>query len=162
MLVGERADLLTIDADRTDQLVLLEHRHDQQSPGASKASNRLIGIFHENIGNVDHLFRIGDAVKETCPATRNDWIALSVGGVCLRRVVQRNASESIALIQVQIAELGAADAYRVGQHGREHRLQVARRAGDDLEHLGGRGLLLPSLSELAPACFELLFRSAPG
>ena len=122
LLVGEGADLLTIDADRTDQPVLLEHRHDQQSPGASKASNRFIGIFHKNIGNVDHLFRIGDAVKETCPATRNDWIALSVDGVCLRRVVQRNAPESIALIEMQIAELGVADAYSVGQHGREYRL----------------------------------------
>ena len=40
------------------------------------------------------------------------------------------------------AELGLADARRVLQHGLEHRLQLARRTGDDAQHLGGRGLLL--------------------
>ena len=29
LLVGERPDLLAVDRDRADQLVLLEHRHDE-------------------------------------------------------------------------------------------------------------------------------------
>src|SRR5262249_8364369 len=41
-----------------------------------------------------------------------------------------------------------ADTYRVRQHRREYRLQVARRTGDYAQHLGGRGLLLQGLGEL--------------
>ena len=32
LLVGERTDLLAIDGDGADQLVVLEHRHDEQCP----------------------------------------------------------------------------------------------------------------------------------
>ena len=38
-----------------------------------------------------------------------------------------DASKRVALEQVQIAELGLADARRVLQHGLEHRLQLAGR-----------------------------------
>src|SRR5262249_19845348 len=40
----------------------------------------------------------------------------------------------------------------------EHGLQIECGATDDLEHLGGRGLLFPSLGEFAPAFFELVFQ----
>ena len=38
----------------------------------------------------------------------------------------------------------------------EHRLQLARRAGDDLEHVGGRGLLLQRLGEIVGALAQLV------
>src|SRR6516225_603206 len=44
------------------------------------------------------------------------------------------------------------------QNGLEDRLQLAGRTGDHLQHLGGRGLLLPRLGELTGARFELLFQ----
>ena len=56
----------------------------------------------------------------------------------------------------QIAELGLADARRVLQHGLEHRLQFARRTGDDLQHLGGRGLLLQRLGEIVGALAQFV------
>ena len=58
--------------------------------------------------------------------------------------------------QIQGAELGLADARRVRQHGLEHRLQLAGRARDDLQHLGGRGLLLQRLGQLARARLHLV------
>ena len=39
-------------------------------------------------------------------------------------------------------------ARRVRKNGLEHRLELARRARDDAQHLGGRGLLLQRLGEL--------------
>ena len=45
-------------------------------------------------------------------------------------------------------ELRLADARRILQHGLEHRFQFPRRAGDDLQHLGGRGLLLQQITQL--------------
>ena len=42
------------------------------------------------------------------------------------------------------------------QHRLEHRLQLAGRTGDDLQHLGGRGLLLQRLREIARARLHLV------
>ena len=42
------------------------------------------------------------------------------------------------------------------QHGLEHRLQIARRAGDDLQHLAGRGLLLQRLGQIVGALAQLV------
>ena len=57
LLVGEWAHLLAVDADGADQLVLLEHRHDQKRPGARELGDRFIGAFRREVGNVDHLLR---------------------------------------------------------------------------------------------------------
>ena len=48
-------------------------------------------------------------------------------GVCVRRVVHRRMRENMAVEQQEVAELGVADARRVGQHGVKDRLQFARR-----------------------------------
>src|SRR5262245_25741587 len=68
-------------------------------------------------------------------------------------------------MEIKVAELRLANAHCIGQHGLEHRLQLARRTGDYAQHLGGRGLLLERLGEVLPrlgeftsARFELLFQ----
>ena len=40
LLVGERPHLLAVDADRADQLVVLEHRHDEHRPSAGHVGER--------------------------------------------------------------------------------------------------------------------------
>src|SRR5262249_21202829 len=87
----------------------------------------------------------------------------SMFGKCRRYVVMRHVAKAIAFIEVEHPELGPADASCARQHCLEHRLQFARRAADDLQHLRGRGLLLqrlgevlPRLGEFAPAFFKLL------
>src|SRR5262245_65428157 len=50
-------------------------------------------------------------------------------------------------MKIEAAELGLANAHRVRQHGLEYRLELARRTGNDLQHLRGRGLLLQRLGE---------------
>ena len=40
LLVGERANLLAIDDDHADQLIVLEHRHRQNGPGAAEVGER--------------------------------------------------------------------------------------------------------------------------
>ena len=51
-------------------------------------------------------------------------------------------AKGVAVANIQIAELGVAELNRVRQHGLEHWAKLARRAGDDAQHLRGRGLLL--------------------
>ena len=63
--------------------------------------------------------------------------------------MHRNTPNGIAFGSVQGPELGLADAYRVCQHGLEHRLKFAGRGADDFQHFGGRRLLLRRLTALA-------------
>ena len=46
--------------------------------------------------------------------------------------------------------------------GVENRLQIVGRTADDLEHIGGRRLLLVSLAQLAPESVELILRFGKG
>ena len=62
----------------------------------------------------------------------------------------------VSLPQPQVAELRLAEAHGVRQHGLEHRLEFAGRARDDLQHLGGRRLLLQRLGQLARARLHLV------
>ena len=56
----------------------------------------------------------------------------------------RNASPSHSN---RLPKLRLADARGILQHGVEYRLKLAGRAGDDLEHVGGRGLLLQRFAQ---------------
>src|SRR5262249_41289867 len=149
LLIVEGSDLLPIDSDSTNQVVLLEHRHDQKRPSSGNLGNRLIGIFRSDVGDVCDLPRISDMVEDTGRATRRNRIALAISGPRLRCIVQRNVPEYIALIEQQVAEAGLADANGVLKHSLEHWLQLAGRTADDLEHVGGSSLLLQRLAQLA-------------
>jgi hypothetical protein len=48
----------------------------------------------------------------------------------------RNRAEGVAIVQVQYREPGLANTCCVREHRFEHRLQLAGRAADDLQHLG--------------------------
>jgi hypothetical protein len=60
----------------------------------------------------------------------------------------RRQGKILAVEPEQRAELGLADARRVLQHSLEYWLQFAGRAADDLEHVGGRGLLVQRFAQL--------------
>src|SRR5215813_10812719 len=70
LLIVEGSDLLPIDSDRTNQVILLEHRHDQKRPSSGNLGNRLIGIFRSDVGDVCDLPRVSDTVEDTGRATR--------------------------------------------------------------------------------------------
>ena len=70
LLVGEGPHFLAIDRDRADQLVVLEHRHIQQSPESSEIDggheDRLaldIGCLGSDVGDMDGLLRLDGASK---------------------------------------------------------------------------------------------------
>src|SRR5262249_52400408 len=145
----EGSDLLAIDSDRTNQVILLEHRHDQKRPSSGNLGDRLIGIFRSYVGDVCDLLRVSDMVEDTGRATRRNRIALAISGPRLRCIVQRDVPEYIAFVEQQVAEAGLADANGVLKHSLEHWLQFAGRAADDLEHLGGGRLLLQRLAQFS-------------
>ena len=56
--------------------------------------------------------------------------------------MRRNKVQGLAIPAIDISKFSVADAYRILQHGRKHRLKIAGRAADNLKHLRGSGLLL--------------------
>jgi hypothetical protein len=77
-------------------------------------------------------------------------------GQCRRRIQGGRGAQRAIVVAKQDAELGLADAGRVRQYGLEHRLQLAWRAADDLQHVRGRGLLLQRLGEVVGALAQLV------
>ena len=155
LLVGEQPDLLAVDEDRADQLVLLEHRHGEEGARARQLDD----------ARRSRRARRSRALPQ-CRVLHDAWSAGDrpsgvpagrINGSRFRRFVVRRRRVMHATMRIarprksHIAELGVADACRVLQHRLEYRLQVAGRAGDDLQHLGGRGLLLQRLGEFVRA-----------
>jgi hypothetical protein len=68
----------------------------------------------------------------------------------------RHCANATALAQEHLAKFGPADRDGMLQHRLEHRLQLSRRTGDDLEHLGGCRLLLQRLAQLACSRLHLI------
>ena len=86
---------------------------------------------------------------DCCPAQQS--------AICRRcAYVAQRKRKLVAFAKPQVAELGFADAGRIFQHRLEYRLQLAGRAGDDLQHFGGRGLLLQRLGEIVGALAQLV------
>ena len=100
---------------------------------------------------MQHLLRCGDASKRMAWARPDHRLApsqLRIGG---RRIVRRNDRERAAFIEVQGAKICAANARRIGQYGLKHRIEIARRARNNAQHLRGGGLLLQRLGEVGGA-----------
>ena len=67
LFVGERANLLTIDDDRADQLVVLNHRYsDARSRAAELRRNAGFGILGGVVG-VTYLFGLQHATEKVWP-----------------------------------------------------------------------------------------------
>src|SRR4029453_16113838 len=64
------------------------------------------------------------------------------------RIVQCADTKSVFIVEIKRAKLGFADAGRILQHGLEYRLQGARRAGNDAQHLRRCRLLLQRFAEV--------------
>ena len=61
--------------------------------------------------------------------------------------MHRSNAEGTVVTQLQRAKLSVTDAHRILQHRLEHRLQLTGGAADDLEHVGGCGLLLKRFAQ---------------
>ena len=70
--------------------------------------------------------------------------------------MRRKQMQGLAIPAVDISKLGVANACRILQHGCEHRLEIAGRAADDLEHLRRRRLLLQRFGEVGGALAQLV------
>src|SRR5215468_5073378 len=138
LLVGEWLDLLAVDADRADQLAFLEHRHEHHRTGAGEFDDFLgvISILGPYVSDVGGLLGLDDPIQQGARPRPDDGITPPQIREGRWRAIHRDIPEDAAVfIEDQVAELRPADAGRVLQHGLEHRVEFAGRAGNDLQHL---------------------------
>src|SRR5262249_30965049 len=171
LLFGKGADFLPVDGKDTDQLIFLEHWNIEDCSEASKIDGSHEDRFAldvswllRDIGNMNRLPRLDDAA-EGSSRTGSLWSSFPELGKCWRYSEHCCRTRRATLETKQNSKIGLADTSCVLQHGVEHLLQLARRAGDNLQHLRGCRLLLPCLGKVSPrlvefalACFELPFQ----
>ncbi len=153
LLVGERTDFLPVDCDRANQRIVFEHWHRNDRSRPTECCRSAAGF----IGRVAHLLCSYNAIDQ---AAWNWLISASSGLQKLGKgrwyVVHGTHAQGPILMQVQYAEFGLAEPHCIRQHGFEHRRKLARRAGDHLQHLGGRRLLFQRLGQIGRALAQLV------
>jgi hypothetical protein len=158
LLVGKRAHLLTVQGEHADQLVLLEHRHEEDGAHSSQldAGDHCrqtlpgVALFRCRIGEVNHRLARYHAAHGRF-RFRTEWRLPAGFGERCRSVMRGGQGQSVTVPAVDVAELGVANPRCLLQHGGKHRLEVAGRAADDLKHLGRGGLLLQRFRQLLRA-----------
>src|SRR5204863_441089 len=77
-----------------------------------------------------------------------DWRGGQNIGQCFGHIPQCHSMQSFAIKAVHLPEGGFAQPCRLVENRFEYRCEIAGRAVDDLQYLGGRGLLLQRLARL--------------
>src|SRR5262245_20099426 len=156
LLVRKWPHLLTVDDDGTNEIVLLEHWNREQRSRAGEISQLnkrkipiQIGLICPNIGNVFELLGLGEPSEWICWSDAEYWVLLPFFGVGQRCSVHSYHSVAVPLHSKHRSELGVTNLDRLFQHSVEDRLQLPWRTADDLKNVGGCGLLLERLAQLA-------------
>src|SRR5262249_22257604 len=113
LLVGEWPDLLTVDADCTNQLILFEHGDGKDGPSAGQRSETWGSLPSRDVCILNRLLRADDTAENVFRAGISQRISSPLFLENRRRVVHRDDAERISLVQYQRAELRLADAHRV-------------------------------------------------
>src|SRR5215475_4394369 len=82
-------------------------------------------------------------------AAGTNWILPNERFKFSRRIISNDTPQHLAIEAEDKSPIGSTKPYRTFGNGFENRLQIERRPTDDLEHVGGGGLLLERLAQLA-------------
>ena len=169
LLACEPANGLPENGDRTDEPVLLQHRHKQDGPGAAefdqlhdRPETRQIVRLLPGVCDVNRLTAQSKPAQRIRRRREYDRIVGKSIGKGRRQIQHRGETEAFAFTKKQIAELGVTYIGRARQNGLEHRLQFTRRRADDLQHFGGRGLVLQRFAQFSGPLFNLVLQIRIG
>src|SRR5262249_43432125 len=142
LLLSERPHLQAISEDDAKQFIPLEHRHGENGPKRLDIfrRKRIFGV-GQYIVDVDRAAFESSSARSAVPPGPDRM----VGHPRLelrRRATVRNHAEHLAIEAVNESEPRVAKAHRTLGYGLKYRPQIESRAADDLEQIGGRGLLL--------------------
>ena len=162
LLVGEWPNLLPIDGNNADQLVFLQHRHNDDTASTGNIGHlNNVWSAREVRRALSHVFDLhglmgSDDDGLTAFRMRTDHPVFSQSREGQRHIVIRSRSEILAVPQIHHAEIRPTDPRGILEHFLEHRFQFAGRGADDLKNLGGCRLLLQRFREVARARLHLV------
>src|SRR5262249_39399202 len=99
-LVGKGPHLLAVNADHTDELVLLQHRNGHKGPGTAVFCDRRIGAFRRHVCDLDRLHCV-DCVKKV--RGHQAWRLFAEFRKLPWRVMRRNSPPSTRNIEPNAA-----------------------------------------------------------
>ena len=107
-----------------------------------------IGVALPHIGDVDEPLAAHQPRDRDRADLGRNAVAAARDAFCECARACSDGAEALAVIGHRIAVSGLAERVRLFQHRIEHRREIAGRGIDDLQYLGGRGLLLQRLARL--------------
>src|ERR1700730_16694926 len=107
LLIGERAHFLAINSERANELMLLEHWHNEKGPGAGVIDElgkpRIafdIALFRPDVGNMNDLRNSAQAGERNIRMkVANDHRPASRLGISRRCAMQREGGKRLPIIQ---------------------------------------------------------------
>ncbi len=156
LAVGERADLVPVDRDHSEQLVRPQHGNREHRPDGLYLTHPrgVLGV-RADVMNVDRA-ALQPRAPGAAPAIERDRIQVGECHELGGDVMAGDGPQNLAVEAPDDAAPGLAQPHRVLGQRLEDRLEIERRPPDHLEQLAGRGLLLERDPQLAVARLELL------
>src|SRR6516165_10576742 len=152
LLFCEGADLLPVDREVAEHHLIFKQRHAKRASRTTEIDDRASVWLALSIGlRIHHIDDVYDPLTCKNPggsrAGTKLWrVALQIIDIGARHAQRADRVKAFSIINMQHAKGGLAKARRFFEHCVENRREVAGRAVDDLQYLGGRGLLLQRLA----------------
>src|SRR5262249_43950121 len=153
LVLGKRPRFLAIDDHCAQQDVVLEQPHCNLAAGTphidllSESRVGAINFFFAEIGNMDDSFAATDSPQRGLWSRPNGtYLPHPLNVVRLTAVCRW--MKGFAVISKKVTMRRFAKPYCLVEHGLEDRGEVTRRGVNDLQHLGGRGLLVQGFARL--------------
>ena len=155
LLVGEGLDFLTAHGERADGVPLSKHGHGDEGAvsnllGRRPEVGKLVGLRGQDVVNVHRR-----AVDDGAPGGEGPLEDPRLGNAVDDGPVVGRDPDDPFLQQLDRGVIRSAHQRRALCDGVQHRLEVRGRARDDSQDLGGGGLLLERLGQLAVARLQL-------
>src|SRR5215813_8366153 len=154
LLVGKGTNFLPKDADNSNGLIVLQHRHSDHGPNAAEFDRRYgrrialsVSWCCCEVGNMSRLLRSNSLTKSTT-RSRTDRAAFSRIGKRGRHVVACDGAQCAVFMKIEEPESSLTKLNGVCQHGLEDRRQITKGTRNDAQNLSGSSLLLQRLAQL--------------
>src|SRR6516162_5424530 len=136
LLFGKRLNLLSVDQDRANQRIVLEHGNSNDRARATVSGSGAPYGFSGVVGGEAYPFRLPHPVKMTAGSGFKWPLSPKEFRKFLRHVGFCRYAKPTSICKHQVAELSLADPNGVLQYGLKNWRQFPRGRADDPEHLG--------------------------
>ena len=145
---------MAVQVDESAHRLVAQQRHHQRAAHLAEVDERaaigvanLVDFLGHQVGDMDDALS-SEEPRRLCSRAVIRRIAAPIFDKWRGHTARRRSAEPPVLIDRELPERRFAEPHRLFEHRVEYRREVAGRRIDDLQHFGGRGLLLQCLARL--------------